>query len=464
VRAFAPVTTAVIVAAGRGSRLTHAEDVPKPLIPVVRVPLIARVLRAAHQSGIDHVYIVVGHRGDEIRAAVPALAPEGCRITFRDNPRYDEPNGVSLLAATSTFEGPFVLLMADHLFAHKRLRAACTRYDQTGCPLLVVQNLAAFDGNLDDATKVDIHDGRVRALGKKLPKYDAVDTGMFVLDAAETTEALRDAGPAPSISDGCMRLAVAGRLNAYDPGFGWWQDVDDQADLAQAHVKLLSSLAKSTDGFLARHVNRRLSLFLTRRLWRLGVTPNAVTLVCLLLGLAAGWAFAQGTGVGWGLLGAVLFQLHSIIDGTDGELARLLHKESRLGSWFDLISDNLTHAVVFAGIARGQAVDGVPGLFGVGWDVVGATAVLGVLAAFLVVAPLLTPGGAAREKRDGRLQGLVDGLARRDFTWALFPVILFRWQGYFLGVVAAGTWVYAIVALALRVQTAWQVRRSVSTS
>ena len=445
------VTTAVIVAAGRGSRLTDAGDPPKPLMPVVRVPLIARVLRAAHRSGIDHVVVVVGHRGHEIRAALPSLAPEGCRITVVENPRYDEPNGVSLLAATSTLEGPFALLMADHLFVPERLRAACEHYASTRRPLLVVQPLAAFDGNLDDATKVAVENGRVRALGKLLADADAVDTGMFVLDAEETTAALSASGPAPSISDGCTRLAEAGRLDAYDPGFGWWQDVDDAPDLAQAHDKLLRGLTKSTDGFLARHVNRRVSLFLTRRLWRFGVTPNMVTLFCLLLGLGAGWAFAQGSSVGWGLLGALLFQLHSIIDGTDGELARLLHKESRLGFWFDVVTDNLTHAAVFAGIARGQAVDGIPGVGGLSWTLVGATAVLGVAFAFLVMAPLLAPGGSARERRDGRLQGIVDGLARRDFTWALFPLALLRWQGYFVVLAALGTWVYALAVLVLRV-------------
>lgn len=445
-----PVRQAIIVAAGMGSRLTDAGDPPKPLRPVVGVPLIARVLRAAHASGIEHVHVVVGHRADEIRAAVPALAPEGCRITFVDNPRYEEPNGVSLLAATSTLEGPVALLMADHLFVPERLRAACAHYEATGCPLLVVQALEAFDGNLDDATKVDVAEGRVRALGKELPDPDAVDTGMFVLDAVETTEALRAAGSSPSISDGCTRLAAADRLDAYDPACGWWQDVDDAADLAQAHDKLLSGLTKPTDGFLARHVNRRVSLFLTRRVWRFGVTPNMVTLVCLALGLAAGWAFAQGSGVLWGLLGAFLFQLHSIIDGTDGELARLLHKESRLGFWMDVTADNLTHAAVFSGIAYGQAVDGRPEVLGVSWVVVGIVAALGVAAAFAVMAPLLAPGGSAREKRDGRLQGLVDGLARRDFTWALFPLAILQWLGYFVIVAALGTWIYAGVVLVLR--------------
>jgi phosphatidylglycerophosphate synthase len=222
--------------------------------------------------------------------------------------------------------------------------------------------------------------------------------------------------------------------------------VDDEPDLRHAETKLLKSLVKDTDGFLARHVNRRVSLALTRVLWPWGVHPNVVTLGTLLLGLLAGFAFAQGTGLLWGLLGAALFQLQSILDGTDGELARLLHKECRLGFWLDVACDNVTHVAVFAGLAKGLLADGVPGP----WALVGGAAVLGVLANFALVAPLLAPGGAMRGKRSGRLQGVVDGLARRDFTWALFPVVLLRAQGWFLWIVAAGAWAYAGVVLFLR--------------
>jgi CDP-L-myo-inositol myo-inositolphosphotransferase len=378
---------------------------------------------------------------------VPALTPPGLLVSYVENPAFHLPNGVSLLAASSRLDEPFALLMADHLFTPGRLLAARRRFAETGRSLLVVEPADSFAGNLDDATKVRLHEGRVEDIGKALPAYDAIDTGMFVLDARAVTDALRQAGSEPSISDGMRRLAAAGGLAAFDPQEGWWQDVDDERDLREAEERLIRGLGKETDGILARHVNRRVSLFLTRRLWRLGTHPNLVTAFTLLLGLLAGWAFAQGAGVAWGLVGALLFQLHSILDGTDGELARLLHKESRVGFWFDLVADNLTHVAVFTGLAWGLHADQVPGP----WPTVGAAAALGVLLDVLLVAPLLAPGGAMRARRSGLLEKVVDALARRDFTWALFPVVLLGWQGAFLWAVAVGTWAYAVVVAVLRI-------------
>lgn len=154
--------------------------------------------------------------------------------------------------------------------------------------------------------------------------------------------------------------------------------------------------------------------------------------------------------MGWGLLGATLFQIQSILDGVDGELARLLHKESKLGYYLDLVADNLTHMAVFGGIALGQIASGNPGP----WEALGILAVLGVLAAFLVMAPVLSPRNRSAPGAEprGLLKKLVDGLARRDFTYLLFPLALVGGLGYFLWAATIGTWAYAILALVLRLR------------
>jgi len=176
-----------------------------------------------------------------------------------------------------------------------------------------------------------------------------------------------------------------------------------------------------------------------------------VTVFTLLLGLLAGAAFAQGTSLGWTLLGAALFQLHSIIDGVDGELARLLHKESRMGFWFDIGVDNITHMAVFGGIALGQRADQIPGP----WGVLGLTAALGVAASFSVMAPLLNPATKKHPSvhYNDRLKKMVDGLSRRDFTYLLFPLAILGWLGGFLWIAAIGTWVYAATVIYLRARS-----------
>ena len=79
------------------------------------------------------------------------------------------------------------------------------------------------------------------------------------------------------------------------------------------------------------------------------VTPNHLTTVRLLVGVAAVWAFMHA-GYLWGNLGALLFVLSNFLDHTDGELARLSGKTSRI---YDLASDALIHVILFAGIGYG---------------------------------------------------------------------------------------------------------------
>ena len=443
------VSTAVILSAGKGSRLNET-DMPKPLVPVVGVPLVGRVLAVAAKAGIRRFVIVVGFQADFLREQIPHLIPSGCEFVFVDNPFFEKPNGISLLAATQTLQEPFVLLMSDHIFSADRLEKAMDHFNTTDRCLLVVEDKHQFDGDLDDATRVSVKQGKVFDIGKGLGNYDAIDTGMFILHPKEVSEALKAAGPAPSISDGMRILSSVEKLDALYIHLGYWQDVDTINDVAVAEQKLFRSLTKTTDGFLAQLINRRVSLFLSKRLWGLGVTPHMVTSFTLFLGIMAGIAFAQGSSIGWGLLGALLFQLHSIIDGVDGELARLLHKDSRFGFWLDVSADNIVHMVIFGGIAWGQKVSHVQGP----WITLGLLSILGVAASFTVMAPLLDPvKQKSRWKQEPSiLKKLVDNLSRRDFTYLLFPLAVLGWLGEFLWVAAIGTWLFTLAVIFLRVK------------
>jgi len=72
------------------------------------------------------------------------------------------------------------------------------------------------------------------------------------------------------------------------------------------------------------------------------VTPNHLTTVRLAFGLAAAAAFLPGT-YGWSNLGALLLIVSNFLDHTDGELARISGKSSRIGHWYDLASDAARH-------------------------------------------------------------------------------------------------------------------------
>jgi len=81
-------------------------------------------------------------------------------------------------------------------------------------------------------------------------------------------------------------------------------------------------------------------------------TPNHLTTVRLAAGLAAAAAFLPGT-YGWANIGALLMILSNFLDHTDGELARISGKTSRIGHIYDLASDALVTVLLFLAIGIG---------------------------------------------------------------------------------------------------------------
>src|SRR5277367_2217827 len=85
------------------------------------------------------------------------------------------------------------------------------------------------------------------------------------------------------------------------------------------------------------------------------VSPNHLTTVRLLVGLAAAAAFVPGAYV-WSNVGAILLAVSNFLDHCDGELARISGKSSRGGHVYDLASDALVTIVAFIAIGVGVGV------------------------------------------------------------------------------------------------------------
>jgi archaetidylinositol phosphate synthase len=84
------------------------------------------------------------------------------------------------------------------------------------------------------------------------------------------------------------------------------------------------------------------------------VTPNHLTTLRLLVGLAGAAAFMSGT-YGWCNIAGLLLVLSNFLDHTDGELARLSGKTSRIGHMYDLASDAVVTILLFVAIGVGVA-------------------------------------------------------------------------------------------------------------
>jgi len=347
------VKQGIILAAGEGSRLAkYVCELPKPLVKVVGVPLIKRTILSAQKGEIDEFIIVIGYKGELIKSQLEAdKMLEGVKITFVYNEDWEKSNGLSLLKARDFVEGNFLLLMADHIFDPSILHSL-QRYElkTEECALCVDKEIELIY-DLDDATKVKLKADKILDIGKQLKEYDAVDMGIFLCSpyVFEALEQSRHNGDC-SISDGIRILAEEGNMTALDMSGAMWQDVDTPGALKEAEKRLLNSACKSEDGFVSRHLNRRISLFLSRLLAKTSATPNQMTLVHLFFGILAACLIAfEGY---WQLLFAgMLFQFASIIDGCDGELARLKFLGSKFGEWLDTISDEVVYSAFFVGVS-----------------------------------------------------------------------------------------------------------------
>jgi phosphatidylglycerophosphate synthase len=207
---------------------------------------------------------------------------------------------------------------------------------------------------------------------------------------------------------------------------------------------------------MSKHLERRLSGWVTQGLVHTPITPNQITLGIGLLGIAAAWLFAQ-PGYWMKVAGALVFWCASFLDGCDGEIARLKFMESRLGGWLDLWMDNLVHMAVFTGIGVGIWRE----TQNVKWLWLGGAAALGVL----LSVGWVSWSSVRKKKREGplftsvsgqsdRLSRLADALSRRDFIFGTIFLALLDWLPGFLWAAALGSHLYWMILAAI----AWRTR------
>jgi phosphatidylglycerophosphate synthase len=123
-------------------------------------------------------------------------------------------------------------------------------------------------------------------------------------------------------------------------------------DLTTAERRLRQSIFKPTDGPLGRF-NRRISIPISIALIRMmRLSAHAMTGFVLAASLYAGWLFSRGDYVS-GVLAALVSWAASVLDGCDGELARLQHTDSAFGCWLDTLADYAYYVSIFAGLVVG---------------------------------------------------------------------------------------------------------------
>jgi 1L-myo-inositol 1-phosphate cytidylyltransferase / CDP-L-myo-inositol myo-inositolphosphotransferase len=200
-----------------------------------------------------------------------------------------------------------------------------------------------------------------------------------------------------------------------------------------------------------RYFNRPVGRILSKLLVHTAVTPNQVSVLSVIIGLISAALFAVGT-AGTALAGALCLQLSAIVDCVDGDLARALFKQSRLGKWLDIGGDQVVHIAVFLGLGYGLSRSGsaapVVGL--------GIAAAVGVGLSFAVILQTLRRPAL---RGQNRVQKLIDATTNRDFSVLLILFALGGVLEWFLWLAAIGSHVFWIVALTLQIQERRNLQR-----
>jgi phosphatidylglycerophosphate synthase len=281
------------------------------------------------------------------------------------------------------------------------------------------------------------------------PATPTLDVDLVVIPEGFTASGWATPQDGPYPMHAALERAIRlGQARVLPLGSDWYQDVCAKGMTGpdEAERQLLRSLKGGLEGFVDRHFNRRCSRWITRWLVRTPLTPNGVTVLATAVGVLAAVAFGFGGYTG-GIIGALLFQLSTILDCCDGEVARLKFMESAFGEQLDIGLDNVVHIALYAGIAWASYKDE----WGAVALLLGGFAMLGNVAAFVVVQQATRLRKGLDPERRRHVESILNSLASRDFSVLILALALVGHVEWFLPLAAIGSNIFWPVL-------AWQLR------
>lgn len=158
------------------------------------------------------------------------------------------------------------------------------------------------------------------------------------------------AGALDSIDQAVAALSAGGiAIEPRTIAEGYGAIIHDADEAKRATFRLLERLRWRPGGLVAKYLNRPISLRLSYLLVDTRVTPNQTTLFAFVVGAVGVVLIFMGgySNVVWG---TVLLQINSIVDGIDGELARVRHQSSEFGAYLDSVCDEILSSSTMIGI------------------------------------------------------------------------------------------------------------------
>ena len=232
------VGTAVLLAAGKGSRLFQCARQPKPLVPVCGRSLAERaVCTFATELGVQQLIVVVGHEASAIETHFRGLAGKSnAEFEFVLAHNWSRGNGASTLSVKQRVcEEPFFVTMTDLLFESQIGKVMKHNPPCHGEVCMAVSKDLDQIFDDDDITGVRLDGNHVVELGNNLDTCDAAAIGLFLctkglFDGVERAAQYN----CHELTDGLRELSASGHLVAVDVTGSRWLDVDTPAALSEA--------------------------------------------------------------------------------------------------------------------------------------------------------------------------------------------------------------------------------------
>jgi len=341
----------LIIAAGSESGMSTKGD-SKPLTQVLGLSLIERIILTAKNTGLKDFYVVTGYNDAEVRDYLDRFSQRrDINITHIINEESEKGNGLSVLKAKKILNENFILLMGDHLFDESILEKLKNEKIADDEVLLAVDYRIKKNRltNADNISKVVVKDNRIIDIGRNINEYNAYNTGIFLCSPAIFSAIKKNL---PYGNDYLLRaicvMAEKEKVKAVDIKDDYWIDVNTKKDRKKASKLLYNNSIKQA-GPITRYIN---ATFATRiftpallKIYK-GFTPNQVSFLSFIVALISSLSFILGHAV----IGALLIQVSSILDYSDGQFARLKHMASRFGHFTDITLDRYADGFILLGM------------------------------------------------------------------------------------------------------------------
>jgi phosphatidylglycerophosphate synthase len=347
----ATATAAPIPSRAGGPMLLYVPSDPSvdvsPLTRLAGLPIAERMLRSAFRADYSRVYVI----------AEGALASAVRRMA------RDIPGDIRILSDAAAWRDAVSMLPAETILT-------------VAGPGTVVSPALLRDAAQVTTDALEVRDvaAEIRdvAAGREWPASGLlrVRADMAADVAAitrEVCERVLSTAPFPTgedVSFGRGRLALR---------------MGSTADLPLAEQTIRRSSYKDTDNTLAC-ANRSVSLPISIALIRTPLTANQFSVALVAIGFYSAWLFSTGHYLA-GVLGGFLSLAASVLDGCDGEIARLKYQESALGCWIETFGDYSYYIAIFIGLTIGA----VRRTHWDGFYWLGALALAGLLATFALL-------------------------------------------------------------------------------